>query len=503
MIVQEKRRLECHEFDDFLVTEVCLDQVSVNNNQLKFTYLIDGEPNSCSIRYNTVDFGHSPFKSEQEAKRFAVILAVLCSLRFGAVLPQKVNLQAYSSYIDRELLDFLQVAMGGHWSQHRYQVGKLDYKTPKLLVDDLQLGKKATYPLWSISKENSPVQVILGCGSGKDSLLCSRILESAGVEYDIVTYFHDIYGDNSDQENLFEQVTSHLKYCNRHGVYFNDEYYGWVQRRLQQTNIVARTKDYFGKNRFRTEAGETLLTTVAMIPVQVAHSIPLLALGHEKSADAPNLVEPESGEDVSHQWTKSLTYHKAITEQMLRIFDGVNSVSLTKPIHDVKIFDLLFQLDPTLPYATNSCNFQKPWCCRCEKCCYVFSGFAAFGNLDKTVEAFGNNLLDMPENLPLWSDLLGLNGYIAWECVGLPEETQLYFYKLYKQGVKGQAIELFESEIIQPLQDKGESLDLYFSAIQDRCSQVYETHHTMPEWLWEKIKPVLLQHGSTIFSNED
>ncbi|MEM1168404.1 MAG: hypothetical protein AAGJ08_04810 [Cyanobacteria bacterium P01_H01_bin.35] len=413
-------------------------------------------------------------------------------MRFASILPERLNFKKYSRYIDEELLEFLKVVMPRNWSQHPYQVGKLSYKLPEFVVTTSELGKEASYPIWFTAKVDSTVETLLGSGSGKDSLLCSLILESAGVKYDIITYFYDIYGDNSGQETLFQQVTSHLKFRNQHGIYLNDEYYGWLKNRLSKTNIIARTKDYFGKNRFCADGGETLLTAMAMIPIQIVHGIPLLSLGHEKSADAPNLIEPESGEAIAHQWVKSLTFHQVISKFIARMFDGVNVVSLTKPIHDVKIFDLLFQLDNQLPYATNSCNVQKPWCGRCEKCCYVFAGFCAYGEVSKTIQAFGKNLLEMEENLPVWEDLLGLNGYIAWECVGLPEETEWYFYKLYVRGVKGRAIDLFEQKVLNPLKSKGEGyVEKYFSEIEQQFSQVYENHHTMPEWLWQKIQPVL------------
>ena len=100
----------------------------------------------------------------------------------------------------------------------------------------------------------------------------------------------------------------------------------------------------------------------------------------------------------------------------------------------------------------------------------------------------------MAENLPVWADLLGLNGYVAWECVGLPEETQLYFYKLHLKGVKGLAMELFEREVLNPLRKGGaEAVEQYFAEIENQYSQLYQTHHTMPDWLWQKIRPVLEQ----------
>ena len=95
------------------------------------------------------------------------------------------------------------------------------------------------------------------------------------------------------------------------------------------------------------------------------------------------------------------------------MFEGVNFVSLTKPIYDMKIFDLFFPLKNQIIYAPNSCNVQKPSGGRCEQCCYVFADFCVYGEVSKMIQAFGKNLLEMEESLTIWEDLLGLNGYIA------------------------------------------------------------------------------------------
>ncbi|MDY7002854.1 MAG: hypothetical protein SWX82_02455 [Cyanobacteriota bacterium] len=292
---KNKSRIDCQKFDDFLVGEVCLEDVSVYRDTIGFIYSIEGEQIGCRVRYDSVELNNSALISLEKAKHFAVILAVICSVRFGALLPNKLNLEKYSQYIDKELLEFIKVVMRGHWSQHRYQIGRLDYNLPEFVLSVSELGKKATYPLWSKAVVENPVHILLASGSGKDSLLCSLILEAAEVTYDIVTYFHDTYGDDARQKNLFEEVTNNLKYKKAHGVYFYDEYYPWLEKRL----------------------------------------------------------------------------------------------------------------------------------------------------------------------------------------------------KLYQRGVKGKAIELFEQKILNPLLQKGKDIDKYFAKIEKNYSQIYETHHTMPNWFWKKIQPVL------------
>ena len=491
--LETKNHVNCQEFEDFLVEEAILEDVLVKSNEIWFRYLLDGEEVDCSVKYDSIGLEDTNLASPARVKCFAIAIAVLSSLRFSSVLPKKIDFSKYSQFIDGELLKFLQTTIPKCWSENRYQVGKLVYQSPEMKVNDSLLGQDVTYPIFKLKTEKKTVDAIIGSGSGKDSLLCSLISQKAGIHYDILTCLYNSYGNLEEQKELFTQASKHLNYRKQHYIYFQDSYYPWLKQRVERSNIVARTQEYFDyKKPFRTIAsGECIVLPFILAPIQAIHKIPLLLVGHEKSADAHNLIDKYSGEAITHQWEKSLEASEKTEEQMARMFADINYTSLLKAIHDVKIFELVFQLGDQLPYATNSCNFQKPWCCRCEKCCYVFAGFCAYGDRDKVIKAFGKDLFAMEKNLEIWSELLGLKSYIPWECVGMPEENQLYFYKLYQQGVRNQAISLFEREILIPLQHSGQSVEDYFQGIENQFGKVYENHHTMPEWLWQKISPVL------------
>lgn len=53
-------------------------------------------------------------------------------------------------------------------------------------------------------------------------------------------------------------------------------------------------------------APETPASLFAALPVALAHGYPTLVLAHERSANAGNLIWPATGEEVNHQWGKSL-----------------------------------------------------------------------------------------------------------------------------------------------------------------------------------------------------
>jgi len=96
-----KSRVNCSQFDDFFVEEVSLEDVSVNKDSIEFTYLIDGEEIRSLIRYNSIILTDPALKSAKDVKRFAVVLAVIYSIQFVALLPERINLYKYSKYISR------------------------------------------------------------------------------------------------------------------------------------------------------------------------------------------------------------------------------------------------------------------------------------------------------------------------------------------------------------------------------------------------------------------
>ena len=254
----------------------------------------------------------------------------------------------------------------------------MDYRTPKTLYAESELGSRAHWPIWKRTEAHGikPPKVVIAFGSGKDSLLCTQLAENAGLEYDLITYIYDLYGDPEMQVALFSNITRSLRCRNKHVIYMYDSYFPWLRVHLERHNVLKPCGVSGARKPFRTEAGEVFFGSLSFFPVQVIHNIELQLVGNERSADAPNLVDDATGEAVAHQWEKSLQGEQVLYDLFGKMFRGMNRVSLTKPIHDVMIFKTLFRLAGDLSYATNSCNIKKPWCCACEKCAYIFAGFS-------------------------------------------------------------------------------------------------------------------------------
>ncbi|GGX57803.1 hypothetical protein [Streptomyces noursei] len=465
----------------FQVDTITLENVEASGQSIAFRYDIDGYKNTLIFKYS------EPLPKFDMA--YAASLGVMGLSRYGTVIPRRFDLRKYSSWILPEILTFLRAVLPGAWSEHRYQLGRLDYSTPEFVVDSSRLGSKVHLPLLAIDGADYR-RVLVASGSGKDSLLCQALLEKGGIEYEAFMYLHELYGDIEHQREVYKRVPVLSAERQRHIMVIKDDYAPWIRERVNEFEVTEAMLNAGLDKPFRTESGEVFEGSFAMALVQVASGIRVQAFGNEKSADFPNIIDTGTGEEIAHQFCKSMHAESAICGLYEKIFSSIQRVSITKPIHDVEIFRALFFLTDELPYLTNSCNFSKPWCCRCEKCLYVFAGFSAFGNHRKTVTTFGKDVFNDPHTLPVWEDLLGFKGRIAWECVGHPEETQLYFYKCRKSGIAGCALDMFEARVIDPLKARGygdEGIEHLFDAIEQKYSMIHPNHHHMPEWLANRV----------------
>ncbi len=74
------------------------------------------------------------------------------------------------------------------------------------------------------------------------------------------------------------------------------------------------------------------------------------------------------------------------------------------------------------------------WCGECPKCAFAFALLAAFVPKETIVRLFGKNLFEDEKLIPLYKELLGLEGIKPFECVGTPEETKAAFQLIHERG---------------------------------------------------------------------
>ena len=120
---------------------------------------------------------------------------------------------------------------------------------------------------------------------------------------------------------------------------------------------------------------ETPTSLFAALPVLLQHRYLYMVLAHERSANIGNLVWEKTGEDINHQWGKSYEAEQLLNRYIRSEFiSNYLYFSILQPIYDTTIFNLL-RSDEDAINATHSCNIQKPWCCQCPKCAYVWLNY--------------------------------------------------------------------------------------------------------------------------------
>ena len=148
----------------------------------------------------------------------------------------------------------------------------------------------------------------------------------------------------------------------------------------------------------RIVAAETVSSYWLALPVALQHGFTEVALGITRSTDEHNLVWDKTGEEVNYLWGMSVAAEQLLHDYVQReLVSNLTMFHLLRPIYDVTVFSLLRRDLDAVP-ATHSCAQQKPWCCRCAKCLYVWMNYVAWLPAETVTETFDVNLFDLPEN---------------------------------------------------------------------------------------------------------
>ncbi len=224
------------------------------------------------------------------------------------------------------------------------------------------------------------------------------------------------------------------------------------------------------------------LSSVAVV-VAMLGEFDAVVLSNERSANYGNVEL--FGKEINHQWSKSLEFERAFQSYLSDfVTKDIAYFSLLRPLSELHISKLFSQYPQYVSHAT-SCNTnwrilkEKPterWCKQCPKCAFAFVMFAPFIEEQKLIDMFGGNLFADASLLPLFKELLGIEGIKPFECVGTPEETKAALFLAHKAGsfAGTPVMQMFEKEIL-PSMKKPEDL-------MHECFTPSEEHVTPKEF---------------------
>jgi hypothetical protein len=376
-----------------------LTEVSVASDCISCACELGERRFHATVWYEDVDL-HAIDRELCERLAFHVALFQLnavCSLR-----PEAIDVGPWARFLTPELRTLWRTVFRHVWAQWRYETNDPDY-VPDFTTPATASASPAHAPA-------GPVELLAFCGGGKDSLVSLKLLERAHLPFATLAYSHSIYGNAAHQHALIDRVAG-----------------ATARARAERQWVI---DDFMDAPVGKMHAAETPASVFAALPLAVARGYRALVVGHEKSANAPNLVW--NGEPINHQWGKGWEAEQLLDRYVQRLVAGMRYFSVLAPVHDEVIFELLAR-DAPLAALTHSCNIQKPWCGNCPKCAYVWLQFAAHLPRDVVDATFATNIGERYD----FSALLGLTEHTPFECVGSAPEARLALELAGERGMLG------------------------------------------------------------------
>ena len=203
---------------------------------------------------------------------------------------------------------------------------------------------------------------------------------------------------------------------------------------------------------------------------------------NERSASEGNVTV--HGKEINHQWSKSAAFEKSFSDYLKEsIGTNIASFSLLRPWSELRVVQE-FTKYPQYFLAFTSCNknwkilskgqpgtaaAEKKWSGVCPKCAFAFLLLSAFLPQKTLIEIFGKNLFEDVALLPLYRELLGLEGIKPFECVGTPEECQAAFFLAHEKGEweETAAMKMFLAESAPSVKDSKKLIERELSASGD------------------------------------
>lgn len=414
-----------------MIHTLWLKSYTRSKHQLSMIFGIDDLSFSTSYWYNDVDLLalENRFGQNYMEKIYFHIMAFEAN-KLTSLKPDVFDLGIFKQYHTPEFEKLWCTVQRKVWAQWRYENNLPHYLPPQFLSQSMQTI------LNSIQIEPDNNKILLFCGGGKDSLVSLKLLEKLNIEYASCAYSSSIYGRSETQHQLIETLLKEAQPVKQHKI--------WMYEDFLESPILELAKEY---GVISLTAAETPSSMFAALPIILQHRYRYISLGHERSADFPNLIWEKTSEEVNHQWGKSTEAEQLLNDYIQQQFiSNVHYFSLLKPIYDVVIFNLLRQNLKSVPFA-HSCNINKPWCKKCAKCAYIWLNYMAYLPIDLVNQIFEINLFNLPENQLWFRQMLGLEKHTPFECIGQIEESKLAFELCRRKGLTGKAMQMFIEEV--------------------------------------------------------
>lgn len=296
---------------------------------------------------------------------------------------------------------------------------------------------------------------LLGLGGGKDSVVAYELLKKH--KFDITGFILETGREHEVTRDLVESMNLNTIIVKRR-----------IDPKLFQLN---KREDVFNGH-------IPISAIIASIGLFVAHvlDISYIVVGNECSANDGNVSY--LGKEINHQWSKSYEFEKLFQDYTSEfVTKKARYFSLLRPFSEIHIAKLFSKFPAYFDHVTScNANFQilkhtnSIWCGKCPKCVFVFTLLSAFIPKQTLTHMFHTNIFENASLLPIFKQLLGLEGSKPFECVGTEHEMLLALLYTRKKS------EYQYSPILTSLNTYLESQRKRIQSLEESEFSIHQTH---------------------------
>jgi len=194
-----------------------------------------------------------------------------------------------------------------------------------------------------------------------------------------------------------------------------------------------------------------------------------IVFSNERSSNEGNVKY--LGKTINHQYSKSFDFEKKFRNYSKKyLVKNIEYFSFLRPLYEIQIGKLFSKYFNKYGNLFLSCNeahktksgTKKPtgeWCGKCPKCLFIFTSLYPFIDKEKIIKIFGQNLFEKKELLPLMKELIGIEKFKPFECIGTKKESSIAFYlswkKANRRGEEPVLLKYFKTKVLSLKTRKG------------------------------------------------
>ena len=186
---------------------------------LVLRYGVDEFRFSTTYWYDDVDFIELEARYGDDAMRkvYFHVLAFEAN-KAASLAPSEIDAGPYADLVTDLFWDLWETLFRNVWGVWRLENDLPHYRLPRPSTSVAAAETAAT-----ISVAAGTTELLLLCGGGKDSLVAMRLLERAGIDYDVFVYSHSTYGRGDAQHALVDDLVARCRPRRVHRAWILDD----------------------------------------------------------------------------------------------------------------------------------------------------------------------------------------------------------------------------------------------------------------------------------------